>query len=61
MSYTHSRVDIKEELLRVAKEGKVSCAQAFELAKRLGVDPKEVGQAANQAKLKITACRLGCF
>lgn len=52
---------VREELLKIAKEGKVSCAQAFDLAERLGVEPRAVGQAANELKIKITACRLGCF
>lgn len=48
---------IKEE----AKGGKLACKRAFELASELGVGPREVGQAANEAGVKIAACQLGCF
>lgn len=52
---------LKEELLKLASDGKVSCAQAIALAERLGMEPHLVGRAANELKIKITACRLGCF
>ncbi|MDK2784622.1 MAG: hypothetical protein PWQ41_237 [Bacillota bacterium] len=52
---------LKEELLKLAGDGKVSCAQAIALAERLGMEPQLVGRAANELKIKITACRLGCF
>jgi len=52
---------LKEELLKLAKDGKVSCAQATALAERLGVEPRRVGAVADELGLKITACRLGCF
>ena len=52
---------IQQEINSVAKEGRLSCAQAFVIADKLGVDPKMVGDAANHLKIKIAACRLGCF
>lgn len=53
--------ELKEELLKLAQGGRVSCAQATALAERLGVEARRVGAAANELGLKITACRLGCF
>ena len=55
------RKRVEQEVKNVAREGRLSCAQAFAIADKLGVDPKTVGDAANHLKIKIAACRLGCF
>jgi hypothetical protein len=34
---------------------------AFEVAAKLGVPRREVGEAANELGLKIVDCQLGCF
>ncbi len=52
---------VEEEVKAVAKDGKIACAVAFDVAKRLGVPLKEVGRAANRAGVKICGCQLGCF
>lgn len=52
---------IREELQKAAKEGKVACAVALELAKTLGCEPSAIGKVANEQKIKIVACSLGCF
>jgi hypothetical protein len=52
---------IVERVKAEAKEGKLACKKAFELAEELGVALREVGEAANEAKVKIAACQLGCF
>ena len=52
---------IKEALSKAAPEGKLSCTVARKLAADLGVTPKEVGQAADELKIKLFACELGCF
>lgn len=44
-----------------AHGGKLPCAVAHELAKRLQVPIAQVGQAANDLEVKITKCQLGCF
>jgi hypothetical protein len=44
-----------------AEEGRIACARALALARRLGVDPKKVGEACNRAHVKIVHCQLGCF
>jgi hypothetical protein len=48
---------IKEKALR----GRLSCPTARLIAEELGVSYREVGEAANQLKVKITNCDLGCF
>lgn len=55
----------QEELIKKLKElfpvGKVSCADARELASKLGIDPQEIGKACTSAGIKIFGCELGCF
>ena len=53
--------DLKEEMLKKAKDGKLSCAEARQLAESLGLPYKEVGAAANELGIKIKDCQLGCF
>ncbi|ABB14709.1 MULTISPECIES: hypothetical protein [Carboxydothermus] len=53
--------EIKNEVIRAAKDGKLPCKVALELANRLNVPPKKIGDAANELKIKISACQLGCF
>jgi len=52
---------LEEELKASLVEGKLPCAVAFKIAKKLKVAPKEVGDAANELKIKISSCQLGCF
>ncbi|MGO0123508.1 hypothetical protein [Desulfothermobacter acidiphilus] len=44
-----------------AKEGKLACLQAHQLAASLGVTPRVVGAACDQLGIRIVACQLGCF
>ena len=41
--------------------GNLTCAAAFELARRLKTTPMRVSKAANMCGLKIRNCQLGCF
>lgn len=52
---------IKEALVKAAPNGKLPCAKAFQLAEELGVAQKKIGDTANQLKIKINSCQLGCF
>ncbi len=52
---------LREAVRERAEDGKVQCAAALEIARRLKVNPKRVGEACNAEKLKITRCQLGCF
>ena len=57
--------DVSLDLLEVVKmeapEGKLSCCRALQLAEKLEVSPSDVGRAANELKIKIVRCELGCF
>ena len=48
-------------LKETAKDGKISCAMAFKIAKENDISTKEVGDLLNQLKIKIANCQLGCF
>ncbi len=52
---------IKELLKKIAVDGKVSCPAARNIAEELSVPYKEVGRNADELRIKITGCELGCF
>jgi len=52
---------IKEEVLKIVKEGKLSCPEAFGLARSKGFDLKDIGQVCNELNIRIVGCQLGCF
>lgn len=52
---------LEQEIRASLVNGKLPCAVAFRIAKKLKVSPKEVGDAANELKIKIANCQLGCF
>jgi len=41
--------------------GKLSCAEAFELAQEFQVEVGQIGRICNQQNIKICKCQLGCF
>jgi LAO/AO transport system kinase len=55
------RKEIERLLSEKAVAGKISCAAARAIAEELHVSYLEVGSVANDLKVKISACELGCF
>jgi len=53
--------EIIESLKGAAKDNRIPCAEALRIAEKLGVAPVEVGRAADELKIKIIKCQLGCF
>lgn len=55
----------KKEIENILKtrsaEGRITCSDARTIAEELGVPYKEVGKTANELKIKIKNCELGCF
>ena len=55
----------KEELIEILKEnlveGKLPCSKAFAIAKKEKITLKEIGESANEEKIRISNCQLGCF
>ncbi len=51
-----------EEALRASLvNGRLPCAVAFKIAKKLKVTTRQVGDTANKLNIKIAGCQLGCF
>lgn len=44
-----------------AKDRELTCAQSFDIAKKLGVTPEEVGFTADRLEIAISRCQLGLF
>ena len=70
--YGQAQMDKKEQLvgavLKSAKSGQepddrkqLTCAEAFELAKKYEVEIIEIGRICNQNNIRICQCQLGCF
>ena len=57
----HTRDRIKHLLKVQAVDGRLSCTAARKIAEELKVPFGEVGKAANELKIKIRNCELGCF
>jgi len=52
---------LEEEMRASLVNGKLPCAVAFKIARKLKVSPRQVGNAANRLNIKISSCQLGCF
>jgi hypothetical protein len=52
---------IKELLMKKAVDGKIACPAARKIAEELSIPYKEVGRNADELRIKITGCELGCF
>ncbi len=52
---------IKTRIKEKALDKKISCPALRKIAEGLGVSYKEAGEAANDLKIKIRNCDLGCF
>lgn len=52
---------IKEEIEKRIENNRLPCAVARKIARDLAVPYREVGKVADELKVKITDCELGCF
>ncbi|MDY6967122.1 MAG: hypothetical protein SVR08_00500 [Spirochaetota bacterium] len=52
---------LNEAIVNKAKDGRITCKDARQIADELGIDNLEVGKKINELKIKITKCELGCF
>ena len=52
---------LEETIKNQAKDGKITCKEALEIAKEMGVNPIAVGKILNELNIKIRGCQLGCF
>lgn len=53
--------EAREELRARARDNRISCTEAREIAAEFDISVRAVGDLANELKIKIYACELGCF
>jgi len=58
---TQQKKLIERLLTERSNSGKITCAEARKIAEELGIPYIEVGRVANELKIKIRKCELGCF
>ena len=56
-----NREQIMARLKEVAKDGRITCSAARQVAEEMKVSPQVIGPLCNELKLKIKGCELGCF
>lgn len=52
---------INQSLRKAAPDGRISCAIARKIAEKHRVPYSRIGKSANELRIKITSCELGCF
>ncbi len=52
---------LDKEILNRVTDNELSCVVAFEIAGKLNVPAKDIGEAADKLKIKIVKCQLGLF
>lgn len=52
---------LAEAIMASLVDGKLFCAAAFEVARKVKATPKQVGDAATKMQVRIGKCQLGCF
>jgi hypothetical protein len=55
------KVLIERRVKEESRDGIITCAQAFALAKEIGVKPIEIGKAADRLGVRFRSCQLGLF
>jgi len=58
---TGAEETVSKEIKNRAKDKKLSCTAAFEIAKSLEIAPEKIGQTADILKISLSECRLGLF
>ncbi len=56
-----SEEKIREFVQAEAQENRITCGKMHELSEKHGVSLAELGKAADELKIKIARCELGCF
>ena len=52
---------LANELEASSADGRLPCAVALKMAGKLDITPRMVGAKANELKIRIISCQLGCF
>ncbi|MBI5195230.1 MAG: hypothetical protein HZA10_02790 [Nitrospirae bacterium] len=53
--------ELTESIKKKVKGGIITCASLRKIAEEAGISYKEAGNAADELKIKIRNCDLGCF
>jgi hypothetical protein len=53
--------EVQELFEKNLVDGKLPCIKAFKLYESSGISLEKIGDIANELKIKISACQLGCF
>jgi len=56
-----TKEQIIEAVRKASAGGKITCEQAHDLGRELGVPLQEIGAACNELQIQVAACQLGCF
>jgi len=56
-----SMSELQDEILNASKDGRINCARALGIAKKLKIPPGEVGAKVDELGMRISNCQLGCF
>ena len=60
-SVLSKKKSIKGRIKKSTVDGRISCLVLRKIAEELGVPYKEAGKMADELKIKIKKCDLGCF
>ncbi len=52
---------LEESIKSSLTNGKLTCAAALKIARDQKIPANQVGDAANELKIRIASCQLGCF
>lgn len=52
---------VEETIKKKSGSSQISCEEALQIADITGKDPSEIGKTANELRIKIKKCMLGCF
>jgi hypothetical protein len=53
--------ELEKKIQESLVNGKLPCPAAFQIARDYKVTTKEIGEACNRLKIKVSSCQLGCF
>ncbi|MBC9784782.1 hypothetical protein H1S01_09690 [Heliobacterium chlorum] len=53
--------EIRQAMLGAVRDSRLTCSQARAIAEQFSVPYHLVGRLANELKIKIRHCELGCF
>ncbi len=55
------RPDLNEHLDKAVKDGRISCLESWDIAKKLKIKKLDIGSACEKKSIKIKPCQLGAF